>query len=180
VLWAKGGNNEKQVARDQLFTAIEKYEGHVGLLTLIGAMTVLDDDLETMSAIKDDLDRLRTKKNLSDQELVRVEKVIEAISISLGGKAQELDEARRSIMLAPWKHTGWSELADAADGDVFASTLARETAMRNTPPNGTLDAVGLAGAVAATGQIADAQRAVVLAPWCKGGWNAMSECIKSA
>jgi superkiller protein 3 len=180
VLWAKGEDNEKQVARDQLFTAIEKHEGHVGLLTLIGAMTVLDDDLETMSAIKDDLDRLRTKKGLSDHQLARIEKVIEAISISLAGDTEELDEARRSIMLTPWKHMGWSQLADAADGDVFASTLAKETAMRNAPPNGTLNAVGLAGAVAATGRIEDAQRAVVLAPWCKAGWSAMSECVQSA
>ncbi|KAF1920693.1 hypothetical protein BDU57DRAFT_487720 [Ampelomyces quisqualis] len=180
VLWAKGGENEKQVARDQLFTAIEKHDGHVGLLTLIGAMTVLDDDLETMEAIKDDLERLRTRKDLSDQQLARVEKVIEAISVSLDGDSQELDEARRSIMLAPWKHTGWSELADAAGGEIYASTLAKETARRNAPPNGSLDAIGLAGALAATGQVGDAQRAVVLAPWCGVGWSAVAECVKSA
>lgn len=179
VLWAKGGENEKQVARDQLFTAVEKHEGHVGLLTLIGAMTVLDDDLETMDAIRDDLERLRTKKDMSDEQLARVEKVIEAISISLGGEAQELDEARRSIMLAPWKHTGWSELADAAGGEVFASTLAKETAMRNAPPNGSLDAVGLAGPMAATGHIVDAQRAVMLAPWKMVGWSAIAEAVKA-
>ena len=179
VLWAKGGDNEKQVARDQLFTAIEKHEGHVGLLTLIGAMTVLDDDLETMEAFRDDLERLRTNKSITDHQLARVEKIIDAISISLGGEVEELDEARRSIMLAPWKHTGWSELADAAGGDVFASTLARETAMRNAPPNGTLDAVGLAGAVAATGRAGDVQRAVVLAPWRREGWSALVECVGS-
>ncbi|CAN9105396.1 unnamed protein product [Alternaria sp. RS040] len=180
VLWAKGGETEKQVARDQLFTAIEKHEGHVGLLTLIGAMTVLDDDLETMEAIKDDLDRLRTNKELSDEQLARVEKVAEAISVSLGGEEQELDEARRSVMLAPWKHTGWTELADAAGGDVFASTLAKETAMRNAPPNGTLSAVGLAGAMGSTGNVGDAQRAIVLAPWCSDGWSALAECVQSA
>ncbi|KAH8644911.1 Superkiller protein 3 [Alternaria alternata] len=180
VLWAKGGENEKQVARDQLFTAIEKHEGHVGLLTLIGAMTVLDDDLETMEAIKDDLDRLRTNKELSDDQLARVEKVAEAISVSLGGEEQELDEARRSVMLAPWKHTGWTELADAAGGDIFASTLAKETAMRNAPPMGTLSAVGLAGAMGSTGNVGDAQRAIMLAPWCSDGWSALAECVQSA
>lgn len=180
VLWAKGGENERQVAREQLFTASEKHESHVGILTLIGAMTVLDDDLETMEVIKDDLDRLRTDKNLSDERLARIEKVVEAISISLGGAEQELDEARRSVMLAPWKHTGWSELADAAGGDVFASTLAKETARRNAPPNGTLDAVGLAGAVAATGDASDAQRAIVLAPWSKNGWSGLTECVQGA
>ncbi|KAJ4365524.1 Superkiller protein 3 [Neocucurbitaria cava] len=179
VLWAKGGENEKQVARDQLFTAIEKHEGHVGLLTLIGAMTVLDDDLETMEAIKDDLERLRTNKDLNDHQVARVEKVIEAISISVGGEGQELDEARHSVMLAPWKHTGWAELADAADGDVFASKLAKETAMRNAPPNGALDSVGLAGAMAATGDVGDAQRAIILAPWCRDGWSALVDCVKA-
>jgi superkiller protein 3 len=180
VLWAKGGSNERQVARDQLFTASEKHSSHVGILTLIGTMTVLDDDLETMEVIKDDLDRLRTDKNLTDSQLARIEKVLEAISISLGGAEQELDEARRSVMLAPWKHTGWSELADAAGGDVFASTLAKETARRNAPPNGTIDAVGLAGAMAATGDASDAQRAIVLAPWSKNGWTGLIECVQSA
>lgn len=177
VLWAKGGEDEKQVARDQLFTAIEKHEGHIGLLTLIGAMTVLDDDLETMEAIKDDLNRLRTDKKLTDGQLARVEKVIEAISISLGGEGQALDEARRSVMLAPWKHTGWAELANAAGGDEFASTLTKETAMRNAPPNGSLGAVGLAGAMASTGDVRDAQRAIITAPWCREGWTGLVECV---
>jgi superkiller protein 3 len=180
VLWAKGRENEKQVARDQLFTAAEKHESHVGILTLIGAMTVLDDDLETMQAIKDDLDRLRTDKTLTDEQLARVEKVVEAISISLGGVEQELDEARRSVMLAPWKHTGWSELADATGGDVFAMTLTKETALRNAPPNGTLGSTGLAGAMSGTGDASDAQRAVVVAPWSSKGWEGLVECVQGA
>ncbi|RAR12168.1 tpr-like protein [Stemphylium lycopersici] len=180
VLWAKGGEKEKQVARDQLFTAIEKHEGHVGLLTLIGAMTVVDEDLETMEAIKDDLDRMRTNKQLNDEQLARVEKVVEAISICLGGEEQDLDEARRSVMLAPYKHTGWAELADATGGNVFASTLARETAMRNTPPNGRLGAVGLVCAMSGTGDVGDAQRAIMLAPWRRGGWSGLAECVQSA
>lgn len=179
VLWAKGGDTEKQVARDQLFTAIEKHEGHVGLLTLIGAMTVLDDDLETMEAIKDDLDRLRTNKDLTDTQLERVEKVVEAIALSLGGEHQELNEARHSVILTPWKHMGWTQLADSADGDIFASTMALETAMRNAPPNGVLDAVGLSSAMAGTGTVQDAQRAVVLAPWKKEGWSAIRECVRA-
>ncbi|RAR09629.1 tpr-like protein [Stemphylium lycopersici] len=180
VLWAKGGEKEKQVARDQLFTAIEKHEGHVGLLTLIGAMTVVDEDLETMEAIKDDLDRMRTNKQLNDEQLARVEKVVEAISICLGGEEQDLNEARRSVMLAPYKHTGWAELADATGGNVFASTLARETAMRNTPPKGRLGAVGLVCAMSGTGDVGDAQRAIMLAPWRRGGWSGLAECVQSA
>ncbi|KAJ4987286.1 tetratricopeptide [Stagonosporopsis vannaccii] len=180
VLWAKGGATERQVARDQLLTASEKHASHVGILTLIGAMTVLDDDTETMEVIKDDLDRMRTDTSLDDKQLARIEKVVEALSVCLGGDEAEPEHARRSVMLAPWKHTGWSELADAAGGDVFASTLARETARRNAPPHGVLGAVGLAGAMAGTGVAADAQRAVVLAPWRTDGWQGLVECVQGA
>ncbi|KAH6637468.1 hypothetical protein C7974DRAFT_141822 [Boeremia exigua] len=178
VLWAKGGTNERQVAREQLFTAAETHGSHVGILTLIGAMTVLDDDTDTMHAIKDDLDRMRTDTSLAPSQLARIETVLEAISLTLGG-ANDLDDARRSVVLAPWKHAGWAQLAQAA-GDAFASTLAKETARRNAPPNGALGAVGLAGAMAATGDVGDAQRAVVLAPWKQEGWAGLVECVQGA
>ncbi|CBX97981.1 hypothetical protein IAQ61_010084 [Plenodomus lingam] len=177
VLWAKGGEDEKQVARDQLFTAVEKHEGHVGLLTLIGAMTVLDDDTETMEAIKDDLDRLRTNKSISDMQLARVEKVIEAMSICLGPQDDALHDARRSVMLAPWKHTGWSELADSADDDSFARTMSLQTAVKSAPPRGVLGALELAGTMARTGRVGDAQRAVVMAPWGVEGWRTLGHSV---
>jgi superkiller protein 3 len=137
-----------------------------------------------MEVIGDDLDCLRTNKDLTNSQLARVEKVIEAISISLGGADRGLDEARRSIMLAPWKHIGWSELADAADreggsygeGDVYASTMARETAWKNAPLFGALDAMGLASATGQTGELGDVQLAVVLAPWRKEEWSSLVEC----
>ncbi|KAF2846053.1 protein prenylyltransferase [Plenodomus tracheiphilus IPT5] len=182
VLWAKGGKDEKQVARDQLFTAIEKHEGHVGLLTLIGAMAVLDEDTETMGAMRDDLERLRTDKGISEGQVAGVEKVLEAISICLGGEEQVLNEARCSVMFTPWKHMGWSELADASvdtESESFARTMAVQTAIKSAPPNGALGARELAGAMARTGVVGDAQRAVVLAPWAAEGWGALAECVEA-
>ncbi|KAF2679142.1 TPR-like protein [Lentithecium fluviatile CBS 122367] len=179
VLWAKGGENEKEVARQQLFAAVEKHGRHVGIVTLLGAMAVVDEEEDTMEAVKEDLDALRTDKDLTADHLARVEKVIEAIGFVLGGEDKELDEAKCSVMLAPWKYTGWAELADAA-GDAFAATMAKETARRGVPPNGTLSAVGLARAFAGTGDVRDAQRGVVLAPWCGEGWSALTACVKGA
>lgn len=185
VLWAKGDGNAREIAREQLFAAADTHPLHIGIVTLLGAMAVIDDDAETMAAIKDDLAHLRTSKDVTPAELARVEKVVEAIALVLAADAgdddqgeTEMNEARASVMLAPWKHGGWTQLADASGGDVFASTMARETARRGVPPNGELGAVGLAGAMAGTGLVGDAQRAVVLAPWCREGWAVLRECVE--
>ncbi|KAL5423211.1 hypothetical protein PMIN04_004100 [Paraphaeosphaeria minitans] len=180
VLWAKGGANEKDVAREQLFAAVETHGRHVGIVTLLGAMAVTDEDEDTMAAVKEDLDALRTAVDVSPEDLARVEKVLEAISVVLGGEENELDEARRSVMLAPWKHNGWKELAGAAEEGAFAAVMARETAGQSVPPVGGLDARGLADAVVGTGVVADAQRSVVLAPWRMEGWGALRECMSRA
>jgi superkiller protein 3 len=178
VLWAKGGGNEKDVARQQLFAAVEAHGRHVGVVTLLGAMAVVDQDEDTMEAVKEDLDSLRTNKDLTFEQLARVEKIIEAIGFFLGGQESEVDEARCSVMLAPWKHTGWTELADAA-GDAFSATMAKETARRGAPPTGTLSAVGLAKAFSGTGDLEDAQRGIVLAPWSQDGWGALADCVQN-
>ncbi|KAF2704150.1 TPR-like protein [Pleomassaria siparia CBS 279.74] len=179
VLWAKGGENEKEIAREQLFAAAEKHDKHVGIVTLLGAMAVLDDDADTMSAVLDDLSALRIDSKLTPHDIMRVEKVMEAIAMILGGQAEELNEARRTVVMAPWKHTGWQELAETS-GEVFAAVMARETARRSVPPIGVLDAKGLANAFAGTGDVKDAQRSVVLAPWDRVGWGALAECVKAA
>jgi superkiller protein 3 len=176
VLWAKGGANEKEVAREQLFAAVEKHGQHVGIVTLLGAMAVVDDDTETCEAVLEDLNALRTDKTLDAHQLSRVEKIIEAIAILLGGPDAELLEIRRSIMLTPWKQTGWQGLAQET-ADPYPAIMARETARRNVPPNAELNAVGLAEAFAGTGSAADAQRAVMLAPWGMEGWNALVDAV---
>ena len=52
VLWAKGGAAEKEVAREQLFAAVENHSQHIGIVTLLGAMSVLDEDKDTCEAVQ--------------------------------------------------------------------------------------------------------------------------------
>jgi superkiller protein 3 len=176
VLWAKGGPEEKEVAREQLITAVESHSQHVGIVTLLGAIAVLDADTETCSAVLDDLQALRTNKSLDQSQISRVEKVCEAISIHLGGEPEALQEIKRSVVLTPWKHTGWQDLAEAS-GEQFPAEFARETATKHVPPHGPLPAEELAKAYAGTGHVADTLRAVMLAPWCSQGWARLAECV---
>ncbi|KAH7138065.1 hypothetical protein B0J11DRAFT_449938 [Dendryphion nanum] len=176
VLWAKGGENEKDVAREQLFAAVEKSGRHVGVVTLLGAMAVVDEDLETCEAVLEDLTALRIDNSLDAHQLARVERVCEAIAILLGNEDEALNEVQRNVMLSPWKHTGWQDLAQAT-GNTYTAIMARETARRNVPPASVLDAEGLAGAYTGTGLLADAQRSVVLAPWSKGSWDSLVDAV---
>lgn len=179
VLWAKGGENEKDVAREQLFAAVEKHGQHIGVVTLLGAMAVVDEDIGTCEAVREDLEALRTDKSLDATQLQRVEKVCEAIAILVGGEEEEKKEIQRSILLAPWKHSAWQDLA-AETAEAYPAIMARETARRHVPPAGELNSVVLAKAFAGAGSLPDTQRAVLLAPWRKEGWAALVEAVGGA
>ncbi|GME51107.1 Antiviral protein [Neofusicoccum parvum] len=191
VLWAKGGAEEKNVARDQLFECVADHPDHVGAVVLLGATASLDEDSDTMDAVRDDLQALRTRPDLDTHQLRRIEKVLDAIaSLSSTGDQANVDvqtEIQTSIMLAPHQPHGWSQLADlVADGskeeiggdeEVFPAKMALVTAKRAVPPHGPLSAEELAQAFAGAGTVADTQRAVMCAPWRAEGWNALGECI---
>ncbi|KAF2018340.1 TPR-like protein [Aaosphaeria arxii CBS 175.79] len=179
VLWATGKEHEKDIAREQLFAAVEGSGRHVGIVTLLGAMAVVDDDVETCEAVLEDLSALRTDRNLDSHQLARVEKICEAIAILTGGEQEALNEIKRSVMLNPWKYQGWQDLAEATD-ESYAGIMARETARRNVPPVGDLDATGLATAFAGTGLVADAQRCVMLAPWRKESWTSLADTLSGS
>jgi superkiller protein 3 len=177
VLWAKGGEEEKAVAREQLFESVSNHPDHVGSITLLGAMAAIDDDTETMEAVHDDLASLRTKPSLDAAQLARVEKVLDAIAFINGGEEAAEREIRQSIMLAPGKVTGWAQLAEVSE-EVFPAQMALKTAEKSVPPSGMLGAVQLSAAYSAVGPLGDAQRAVALAPWADGGWKAMARVLE--
>ncbi|KAF2177386.1 TPR-like protein [Zopfia rhizophila CBS 207.26] len=175
VLWAKGGENEKDVAREQLFAAVEKDPECVGAMCLLGAMSVVDGDIDTMEAVREDLASLRTKLE-DEHELGRVERILYAIAVSLGGDSEKENEVKRSVMLAPWKSVGWSEMATVSE-EAFPATMALKTAQRAVPPGGELNAEEMAKVFGGTGIPADAQRGVVLAPWLESVWRAFGEVV---
>ncbi|KAF2752214.1 TPR-like protein [Sporormia fimetaria CBS 119925] len=174
VLWAKGGETEKEVAREQLFTAVEKHPKHVGILTLLSAIAVLDSDTDTCEAVWDDLQALRANTSLDETQQARLEKVCEAIAMVVGGEKEVLQEIKRSVVMAPWKHEAWQRLTEATE-DSFPADFAKETGVRHVPPNGTMRPVDLSKALAGTGIVADLQNAVFLTPWVGRGWGGLGE-----
>lgn len=176
VLWAKGGEEEKSVAREQLFGCVEKHSSHVPSVVLLGAIAALDDDQDTIDAVKDDLQSLRTSENVSIHNRANVESVLAAIGTLSGDEDAARLESQTAVMLAPHQSHGWSELARHTD-EAYPAEMALLTAQRAVPPYGDLDAQDLAKAFAGTGAVRDAQRAVVLAPWESSGWQSFADSV---
>lgn len=178
VLWAKGSSQEREIAREQLFDCIEKHPAHAGAIMLLMVIALLDDDRDTIDAVTSDLHGLRTRDDLDEGQKRELSRLLEAsarLQDPSGNK--ELAEAKASVMLAPHEPYGWAQLADAADQNECPARMALLTAMGAVPPKGSLRAEDLAAAYTGTHTTADAQRAIMLAPWMRAGWREIAEGI---
>ena len=178
VLWAKGGNDERTVAREQLFDCVDKYPGHSGAIILLGAIAVLDDDRDTIEAVTADLEGLRTRDSLTPREQSKVAQMLTTISRLFPGDedqdASELSQATSTIMLTPSQPYGWSQLAGLSEESCPAE-IALLTTTKACPPGGLLTATDLSKAYSGTRRFDDAQRAIMFCPWSAQGWEALSE-----
>ena len=173
VLWAKGGENEREVAREQLLDCIEKYPGQLSATMLLGSIALLNDDQDTIEAVRVDLESLRSNDGLSTRDQGRIVKLLGAISAICPGpegeEASKMNEANVSIMLAPAKPHGWSQLAGLT-GESFPAEVAVFTAIKASPPRGNLNSEDVCIAYASTGCLDDAQKAIMMAPSRPEGW----------
>lgn len=177
VLWAKGGVDEKEAARSQLFDIIENHPGHVQAVALLAVIGLLDDDEDVLEAVEEDLKALRRADDVGVLDKIRVTKVLAGL---VGCRPQQTGEeidqtalvadALSGIMLAPGQPQGWLELAQVPgkedDGaKVYAAEMAVLNAERQIPPGGNLAADDLARAYEGTGRAEDFLKAKMLAPW---------------
>ncbi|EME78074.1 uncharacterized protein MYCFIDRAFT_205391 [Pseudocercospora fijiensis CIRAD86] len=175
VLWAQGGQAEKDVAREQLFEAVGNFPEHIGAVTLLGAIAALDDDTDTTSAVKDDLLSLKTKDAITTKDFTDLELLLSALaSLSTGGSVES--EAQSAILLKPDDPQAWSQLSELS-GETEAADMALITAAQAVPPLGEMSSEDLSRAFAGVGTVGDAQRAIFLAPWQDAGWSSMSEIL---
>ncbi len=177
VLWAKGAEKERNVAREQLLDCIENHHENVGATLLLGAIAILEDDPDTLETVKADLESLRTRDSLTIQEQSKTSQLLSTIASlhpSNGGKEMsELAQATTAVMLAPSQPFGWSQLAELSD-EPYPAEMAVLAAVKAVPPRGSLEARDLCNAYVGTGRIGDAQKAIMVAPWMTAGWDALA------
>lgn len=182
VLWARGGVDERVVAKEQLFESIGKGTGHVGPVLLLGVMASLENDKDTADAVKEELEAYRARKAVSPEDLDRVEQVLEALATFHHEGTDSNDrlyEMQKTIMRAPYRPVGWSRMADelsdakATELSAKAADMALLMAQGNVPPRGIINAEGLADAFVRTGRVGDAQKAIMVAPFVGDGWKGL-------
>lgn len=180
VLWAHGGSEEKSVAREQLFQCVESHPEHVGSVALLGAIAALDEDTDTVGAVKEDLLNLRTRDGLQPSELSDIECLRSAFAALTGcgaaAESVEIVETQAAILLKPDHPEVWSELADLS-GESYAAAMTLKTAQKAVPPLGVMETSTLAKDLAGVGTAGDTQRAVFLDPSIKDTWAAMHKAL---
>ncbi|KAF7590726.1 Superkiller protein 3 [Aspergillus hancockii] len=185
VLWAKGGEEERAVARQQLFDCVESNPEHVGAVTLLGAIAILDADKDTIEAVQSDLQSMITRDDIEIHEQAKLVKLLAAVS-ALGlsdnsgvpEETRRIGEAAAAVMRAPYQPQGWMELS-AASEEPYPAEMGVKRALRNVPPRSNLDAVDLSTAYAQTGKASDALRAIMIAPWKQYGWEELSHAVSA-
>ncbi|KAH8693970.1 putative translation repressor/antiviral protein Ski3 [Talaromyces proteolyticus] len=183
VLWAKGGEEERSVAREQLFDSVEKHPDHVGAVTLLGAIALLDSDEDAIEAVYEDLQTMRTRDDIEIHDRAKVVKLLTTISAlgfctdtKVAEEERRIAEASTTVMLAPQQPQGWMELS-ATTGELHPAKMAVRMALRSAPPRGGLEAFDLCKAYVQTGTIGDSMRAVMVAPWRKEGWEELTHTL---
>lgn len=176
ILWATDTEEARDKARTVLFDVIEKGTSHVGSVLLLGVIALLDDDEESLEAVVSELHTLRTGEKLSDLDHSRIGEVLRAVAACSKDDAETavLNQVQNDVMLYPHLPHGWSRLAEiSGDDNEYPADMALNVALKAVPPRGALDAVDLAQAYSGTTKAADAQKAIVLAPWASCGWESL-------
>jgi superkiller protein 3 len=178
VLWAKGDDEARGKARDVLFDCVESHPDHVQSVLLLGIIALLDQDAESLEAVSSTLQELRTTPSITDREQAQVSEILRAIAAMSGDDSHQamLTEIQTDVFLHPNQPHGWSRLAELGE-DEYAADMALNTAIKAVPPHGDLDAGELAKAFAGTGKVGDAQKAAILSPWSKDGWDALGGAL---
>ncbi|KAJ5555165.1 hypothetical protein N7461_003635 [Penicillium sp. DV-2018c] len=183
VLWAKGGDENRSVAREQLHNCVVESPGHVGAVTLWAAIALLDKDRNTIAAVEPDLRSMVARQSIGLRDRAKVVKLLAAISAAgLGRDAHIPEDARRlaaataAVMLSPAEPAGWMELY-AASADPYAASMSLSRALANVPPHGNFRADGLSQAYAQTGKAGDVLRAIMVAPWQSSGWEKLEHLL---
>lgn len=183
VLWAKGGEEERAVARQQLFDCVENHPDHVGAVTLLGAIALLDSDRDAIDAVESDLQSMITRDDIDIHGRAKLIKLLTAVSTlgltedsNVPEETRRMGEATAAVMRAPDQPQGWMELS-AASNELYPAEMAVKRALRSVPPRSNLDANDLSDAYAQTGKAGDALRAIMFAPWKRDGWEELNHVV---
>ncbi|KAF2962691.1 hypothetical protein GQX73_g10882 [Xylaria multiplex] len=178
VLWATSTEDAREKARTILFEIIEQDASHVQSVVLLGIIALLDADDESLEAVISELHTLRTSDKATDTEHAQIGEIFRAVAALNENSTEEdvLTQIQDDVMMYPYLPYGWSRLAEVS-GEKYPADMALNVALKSIPPKGELGAADLANAYAGTGSVADAQTAILIAPWSISGWESLGSAV---
>lgn len=177
LLWTKGGKEERTVALDQLLSCVERYPGHFDATILLGAIAILEEKKGLIEPVFEDIQKLQSNDDLSFVQRRTISYLLN-MRATLNPVSSEVEDglnvsaATTAIMISPSQPYGWTQLAELTSVDAYPTEMALLAAINAVPPRGSLRAEDLCEAYAGTRRPADAQRAIMVAPWAIDGWSA--------
>ena len=199
VLWATGTEEARQRAQDELFSVIEAHPDHTQAILLLGVVALLTGDADSAEAVVSELVDLQegkqelssganAKKSVTVADHARIGQVLHALAnpegLTDGASIRTArTQAQRDIMLHPFLPHSWAALGeDVTDEDdeeeeEYCNDMSLKLTTSLLPPRGELGPEDLARACVRTRWPADAQVAIMAAPWLADGWQGLADAI---
>lgn len=153
VLWAQGGQEEKEVALDQLYNSVGTKGASLRITLLLGAIGLVDDS-DLIEAAREELEGLTIEDLKKDYDDNRVQEILSLITQSKG-------PWQRAAFMWPSNFKVWQQID-------------KKVALKLASGNENIAAVELSDAWLSEKSIDSAQRAVFYAPWNVNAWTALS------
>jgi superkiller protein 3 len=156
VLWATGGQQQREVALEQLYASVDSRGSGMRITLILGVLGLIQDQ-ELLEACQEELEGL----SLDELELDKEANVQEVLSLI----TQSMKPWQRAALFWPSNHNIWKRLDPRialhlaqCGGGVTAEELSEVQLKADTG-------------------LESSQRGVFLAPWKPAGWNQMAQCI---
>ncbi|KAF3942153.1 hypothetical protein ABW19_dt0207265 [Dactylella cylindrospora] len=170
VLWAKGGDEERDVAMQQLMGSIEKNPEHLLSTLLLGAIGTMEKDEAIMESVIDDLEAVRGDPKTSTSDSKRINKLLLAMADVSGQNT--ISTCTSAIFLTPSSSAAWESLANVSD-ETFPADMALDLAQSKA----VLNTEELCEAFEASGTLDHDQMSIIVAPWRQEGWRRLVEDV---
>ncbi|KAG4301141.1 hypothetical protein PCK1_002451 [Pneumocystis canis] len=169
ILWAMGGQEERDIAQQQLLECISKYPNHLSSLLLLGNIGILNQDVKMETMILKHLHNLDWNERKKYDPEHSLEKYLELNAYLKGDDPKYIYLSVLNVY--PSSPIIWSRLA-SLDNQTDICSMALQITLKNPY---SPEILSLAYSQMST--IFDILKALHLAPWISRYWKMLEKCI---
>ncbi|CCJ30594.1 unnamed protein product, partial [Pneumocystis jirovecii] len=165
ILWAMGGEEERDIAQQQLLECISKYPNHLPSLLLLGSISLLNQDFKLEIEVSKYLNTFDWNEKKKYDSEYSLEKYLELKAYIKGDDPKYVYLSALNVY--PSSPIIWTRLA-SIDNDPDVCSMALKIALRNPCSPETLSL-----AYSQMSSIFDTLKALHLAPWIAKYWKTL-------